>query len=98
MSAYIVFQRVITTNKASLAQYSQEVGDSFKETLVDFLVAYGKQETLEGAPTEGTVILKFGSMAAAKGWYYSDAYQKAAQHRFLGAQYNATLVEGTDTE
>lgn len=28
---------------------------------------------------------------------YSDAYQKVAQHRFLGAQYNATLVEGIDT-
>lgn len=61
-------------------------------------MAYGKQETLEGAETEGTVILKFTSMAATKEWYDSDAYQKAAQHRFVGAQYNATLVEGTDLE
>jgi|SRR5690606_29932950 len=98
MSAYIVFQRIMTTNNASLARYSQEVGDTFKDTLVDFLVAYGKQETLEGVETEGTVILKFTSIAAAKEWYYSDAYQKAAQHRFLGAKYNATLVEGADTE
>jgi len=97
MSAYIVFQRVMTTNKASLAQYSQEVGDTFKDTLVDFLVAYGKQERLEGVETEGTVILKFATVAAAKAWYYSDAYQKVAQYRFLGAQYNATLVEGIDT-
>lgn len=98
MSAYLIFQRMSTTNAAELVNYSSKVKDSFIHHEVDFLVTYGQQETLEGPETEGTVILKFTDRDAAKAWYYSDAYQQAARHRFAGANYSATLVNGLNSE
>ncbi|BCG03529.1 hypothetical protein PPGU19_080970 (plasmid) [Paraburkholderia sp. PGU19] len=38
------------------------------------LAAYGAQQVLEGDPAEATVVLEFPSLAAARAWYYSDAY------------------------
>jgi uncharacterized protein (DUF1330 family) len=40
------------------------------------------------------VILEFPSIEAAKAYYHSVAYQDAARHRFLGADYRAFIVEG----
>ncbi len=98
MSAYLIFQRINTTNAAELVNYSSMVKDSFIHHEMDLLVAYGQQETLEGPETEGTVILKFTDKDAAQAWYYSEAYQQAARHRFAGANYSATLVNGLDSE
>ncbi len=94
MSAYIVFQRVKTIDQESLDRYATNVSASFRERDVQFLATYGEQETLEGPPTEGTVILQFPDMASARDWYHSDAYQSAAKHRFAGSEYHATLVNG----
>lgn len=49
---------------------------------------------LEGPPVEGVVILEFPDREAAEDWYFSPAYQKAAQHRFRGATYRSVIVEG----
>ena len=94
MTAYIVFIRESTQDAAELERYSASVKPSFVGHPVSFLAAYGKHETLEGAPVEGVVILSFPTMADAKAWYDSPAYQEAAQHRFKGATYRAVLVEG----
>lgn len=94
MSAYIVFQRLTTTDQTSLDRYTAEVSASFQGRDIQFLAAYGEQETLEGQPTEGTVILQFPDMASARDWYHSEAYQSAARHRFAGSDYQATLVSG----
>jgi uncharacterized protein (DUF1330 family) len=61
---------------------------------VKFLAFYGPHEDLEGPPTEGTVIFQFPSIAAAKAWYDSPLYRQAREHRFKGATYRVTLVEG----
>lgn len=94
MSAYIVFQRIRTTNQESLDRYAQDVSASFQNRNVQFLATYGEYETLEGPPIEGVVILQFPDMTSARDWYYSDAYQNAAKHRFAGAEYHATIVNG----
>jgi len=94
MSAYVVFTRTKTFNEAELNIYRAHV----KETLVghpaEVLVAYGKQEILEGTPIEGIVIVKFPDVKSAKDWYHGDAYQKLARHRRLGAVYDGLIVEG----
>src|SRR6267154_1694385 len=61
---------------------------------VKILARYGAHEDLEGAPTEGTIILEFPSASAAKAWYSSPGYQQVAQHRFKGADYRVSLVAG----
>ncbi len=58
------------------------------------LALYGKFEVLEGPAIEGAVILEFPTVAAAKTYYNSPAYQDAVKHRFLGADYRVFIVEG----
>jgi uncharacterized protein (DUF1330 family) len=40
------------------------------------------------------VIARFPNVKAAKGWYYSEAYQRVAKHRKDGAIYHGLIVEG----
>jgi uncharacterized protein (DUF1330 family) len=94
MKGYLVFTRDKTLDKDEMATYSKEVPATFAGHEVKFLALYGAYEDMEGPSTEGTVILEFPSTAAAKAWYNSPAYQKVREHRFKGATYRATLVEG----
>lgn len=98
VTAYVVFQRDSTEDAAALARYSRIAGATFDGHDVQVLVGYGPHEVLEGPPLEGVVVLAFPTAAAAKDWYFGDAYQEAARHRFEGATYRAVLVEGTDQQ
>jgi uncharacterized protein (DUF1330 family) len=94
MSAYIVFTRTKTIDQAELDKYWAGIKATMEDQPVEVLVAYGKHEVLEGDPIEGIVIAKFPNAKAAKDWYYSEAYQRVAKHRKLGAIYQGLIVEG----
>ena len=94
MTAFVVFTKEQTTDQAELDLYAQEVAASFPGHDVQFLATYGAFEVLEGGLMEGSVILEFPDMDAARAWYWSPAYQQAAKHRFNGATYRAFIVEG----
>jgi uncharacterized protein (DUF1330 family) len=94
MSAYVVFTRTKTIDQKELEKYWAGIQATLKGHPVEVLVAYGKQEILEGDPIEGIVIAKFPNANAAKDWYRSDAYQSVAEHRKRGAIYNGLIVEG----
>jgi uncharacterized protein (DUF1330 family) len=74
--------------------YHKQVLATLAPHEVKVLAAYGPFEDVEGAPTEGTVIAEFPTMEAAKAWYDSPAYREVRIHRFEGAIYRATLVQG----
>jgi len=83
-----------TLDKNELDTYSKEVRATFAGHEAKILALYGAYEDLEGAPTEGTVILEFPSTEAAKAWYNGEPYRAVREHRFKGANYRVTLVEG----
>ena len=58
------------------------------------LAAYGANEALEGAPSDGVVLVEFPTADEARDWYNSPAYVEARAHRHLGADYRAVLFEG----
>jgi uncharacterized protein (DUF1330 family) len=95
MKGYLVFTRDKTLDKNELATYRKEVKATFEGYEFKTLALYGAHEDLEGASTEGTVILEFPSTEAAKAWYNSEPYRAVREHRFKGANYRVTLVEGT---
>ena len=95
MSAYLIFTRDKTLDEQELATYGKEAGPTLAGHEVKVLAFYGPHEDLEGVPTEGTVILGFPSMEAAKAWYDGPAYRQAREHRFKGAIYRVTLVKGS---
>ena len=92
--AYVIFMRERTRDAAELKTYSEKAPASLVGQPATLLAAYGRQEMLEGASTEGVVIVRFPSFAAAKAWYDGPAYREARKHRFAGADYRAVLVEG----
>jgi uncharacterized protein (DUF1330 family) len=94
MKGYLVFTRDKTLDKNEMAIYQKDVPATFAGHEFKILALYGAHEDLEGTPTEGTVILEFPSTDAAKAWYYSEAYRAVREHRFRGANYRVTLVEG----
>ncbi len=94
MPAYFVFTREKITEPAEMELYQEQVRDTFAGHPVRILAAYGKHEDLEGPPNEGTVVAEFPTVEAAKTWYESPAYREVREHRFKGAVYRATLVQG----
>ena len=94
MPAYLVFTRTKTIDRNELEKYWAGVKATMEGHPIEVLVGYGNHEVLEGDPIEGIVIAKFPDVKAAKNWYYSEAYQRVAQHRKLGAVYQGLIVEG----
>jgi uncharacterized protein (DUF1330 family) len=94
MSAYFIFTREKTLDRAEMDIYHKQVVATFAGHEVKVLAAYGPFEDVEGQSTEGTVVAEFPTMEAAKAWYDSPAYREVRIHRFEGAIYRATLVQG----
>jgi uncharacterized protein (DUF1330 family) len=94
MSVYMIFTREKTLDPQEMATYSKDVPPTFAGHNAKLLVVYGKHEDLEGAPTEGTVVVEFPSVAAAKAWYDGPDYRRVREHRFKGANYHVILIEG----
>jgi len=94
MPAYAILIRERVRDTEELKTYSQKAALAREGHDLKALVRYGKVECLEGPPVEGTVILEFPDMAAARAWYDSDAYKAARKHRYLAADYRVFLTEG----
>ena len=95
MAAYILFLREGEVRDADeMALYNQKNRENPRDPNLTPLVVYGAMEALEGEAPEGIVLLKFPTVADAKAWYESPAYQAAAVHRRNGADYRAVIVEG----
>ena len=94
MTAYIVFTRERLRDKTEFDQYAAVAGGTLAGHPGKPLAFYGTNETLEGAPIEGAVIVEFPTIAEAKAWYESPDYQAAVPHRWAGADYRVFITEG----
>lgn len=96
MAAYVVFIKDETLDQDELATYAEKAGQARGDHPITPLAFYGALETLEGPEAEGVVVLEFPDVEAAKGWYFSPAYQEAKAHRLKGAKYRVLLVNGVE--
>jgi uncharacterized protein (DUF1330 family) len=94
MVAYVVFTREKMRNREEYERYRQKARPAAAGHPLKQLAVYGKHEVLEGPAIEGAVVLEFPTVEAAKAYYHSPAYQDAARHRFLAADYRVFIVEG----
>lgn len=92
--AYVVFTREKMRDREEYERYREKSRPVNAGHAVKPLALYGKHEVLEGPALEGAVILEFPTIEAAKTYYHSPAYQEAAKHRFLAADYRVFIVEG----
>ena len=94
MVAYVVFTREKMRNSEEYERYREKLRPANAGHPLKPLALYGNHEMLEGPAIEGAVILEFPTMAAARTYYHSAAYQEAVKHRFLAADYRVFIVEG----
>ena len=94
MPAYIVISRLHTRNQSELDLYAKQGPAFMAGHNVKFLARFGTCEVMEGAAVEGVAILEFPTIAEARAWYSSPAYQEACKHRFQGGDYSAVIIEG----
>lgn len=94
MPAYAIFIRDSLRDQAEFDIYAPKAGASTACHPVTPRAFYGAVETLEGLNVEGAVILEFPTMADARAWYDSPAYQDALKHRKAAGDYRVFLVEG----
>ncbi len=94
MTAYLVFIKEREHDAGKMTEYAGLAGPSLAGHAGKPLAYYGGIETLEGAETQGCVILEFPTMEEARAWYHSPAYQTARAVRFQGADYRVFLTEG----
>ena len=98
MSAYVFITREGTVDADELAAYSKDLPATLGGHEVKVLALNGSHEDLEGPSTEGTVILEFPSIEAAKAWYNGSPYREVREHRFKGVLYRVTLIEGVRSQ
>jgi uncharacterized protein (DUF1330 family) len=75
MSAYLIANYDIT-DEEGYQSYVEAVGPTVFSHGGEILVAGPGSEIIEGSPGAITVVLKFPSMEALRGWYGSAEYQK----------------------
>ena len=80
MSGYLITSYKITNPEAYTA-YTAAVGPTIIAHGGEILVAGPGSEAIEGNPEPVTVVLKFPSMEALRGWYDSPEYQAIIHHR-----------------
>jgi uncharacterized protein (DUF1330 family) len=96
MPAYAIMIRDKMRDADAFAEYGALARAARPAEGMAALAFYGASETLEGPAADGTVILRFDTMAAAKAWYDSPAYAAARQMRHQAADYRVILVEGIE--
>ena len=80
MSGYLITNYNIT-NMEGYQQYIAAVGPTILSHGGEILVAGEGSEVVEGEPGGVTVVLKFPSKDALRGWYDSAEYQAIIHHR-----------------
>lgn len=95
MAAYVIITRESPfRDEEAYAEYRRTSGQARGDFKMKPVVVYGALEPLEGKPPEGVVMLEFPTVAEAKAWYESPAYQAALKHRLRSADWRAVIVEG----
>ena len=95
MPAYlIVYRDSPIRDHAELEAYHQQTRKMGRDSRLTPLVIEGAVHAVEGTAPESVVLLEFPSVADAKAWYESPAYQAALPHRLKAADYRSIIVEG----
>ena len=93
MSAYLIFNYTIT-NPDGYQAYPPAAMPTLGSHGAEVLVADYDSQAEEGSPGAVTVVLRFESTDAARGWYESEDYQSIKHHRTANADGTVVLCDG----
>jgi uncharacterized protein (DUF1330 family) len=92
--AFVIFYVDHITDPTALDPYQMAAHKTIDDHGGVVMIAYGRQEVVEGADPIGVVMLRFPSYAAAQGWYHSPEYGAAKKLREGIATCRTVIVEG----
>ncbi|MGX6509332.1 DUF1330 domain-containing protein [Rhodococcus sp. SJ-2] len=91
---YVILTEAIRDGEG-MAAYSRVSAPSLAEQSATVLAVDARPDVLEGSwHGDRTVVMEFESVAAARAWYESEAYQKALPLRQAAADCNVVILEG----
>jgi uncharacterized protein (DUF1330 family) len=91
MAAYVIFIKGRTPNQGELDLYKAMAPAALAGHPINFRIAHGHKEVVEGPDFEDMMMLDFSTLREARAWYDSPAYQAASEHRFKGADCRAII-------
>ncbi|WP_164714812.1 DUF1330 domain-containing protein [Burkholderia ambifaria] len=91
MSAYFVATYNVA-DRASYEAYAAHVGPLLRKHGAEVLVADYHADTLEGAPREVCVVLRFPSRDAALAWYHDPDYKQPRELRLRASSDGVALI------
>ncbi|KAE9528959.1 DUF1330 domain-containing protein [Testudinibacter aquarius] len=94
MSAYVIFIRDNMLDRAGYDEYLAVAAPTLAKHHGEIIVFNGEIEALEGAAADGSVVIKFPDMQAARNWYYGAEYAAVKSQRIAVTQGRAVLVAG----
>lgn len=94
MPAFIILIRERMRDPEIFKTYAAEARSTVAGHDVKLLAMNGECLAVEGANTDGVVIMQFNDMTAAKAWYDSSAYREARIKRHLSADYRVIITQG----
>lgn len=94
MAAYVIFIRDEMKDQQAYDAYLAAGVPTLEPFGGEILVANGAHEAIEGADFDGSVVLRFPSMDAARAWYRSPEYNQLKSARINATVGRAVLVEG----
>ena len=98
MSKGFVILTEAINDPEGMKAYAQAAGPTMRQGGCRILAVDTAPQVVEGTwHGNQTVVLEFDSVDAARAWYESEAYQKAAKLRQAAADCNAVIIAGFDT-
>lgn len=94
MAAYAVAHIRQVTMGPAIEEYLRRIDATLEPFGGRFIVHGGRVDLLEGSWIGNLVVIQFPDMAAARGWYYSPAYQALVRLRTDNSDGDAVLVDG----
>ena len=101
MPAYLLFVREDQIQDLEqMEEYRRKLRTNPPESSkLNPLVLNGATELLEGDSTPSSIVIfEFPTVADAKAWYHSPAYQDALPHRLNSGNVRVMIVEGISAE
>jgi uncharacterized protein (DUF1330 family) len=95
MTAQVIFFVEKINDRDGLKAYQKAAHPTLEAAGGRVIVAYGRQEVVEGSDLAGVVVVEFPDYESAQNWYHSPGYTQAAKLRQSGAaECHAVIVEG----
>lgn len=92
MSAFVI-AFLTFTDESRYRSYGGRFAEVFRQFEGELLAADESPETLEGAPLDKVVLMRFPDVEAARRFLDSDAYAAISQDRLAGASAHAVLIQ-----